>query len=79
MRGTVEGRLFCSEDLFQRIVIQPASITELVFGGHAVHLVRTNDCAHLPPEPPEPEKTTNSEPAESTIQAEPVAQTAQGA
>jgi hypothetical protein len=38
-------------DLFQRIVIQPASITELEFSAFTPRLLRTNDCAHLPPEP----------------------------
>lgn len=38
-------------DLFQRTVIQPASISELEFNGLAPRLIRTNDCAHLPPEP----------------------------
>jgi probable phosphoglycerate mutase len=38
-------------DLFQRIVIQPASITELEFSAFTPRLLRANDCAHLPPEP----------------------------
>jgi probable phosphomutase (TIGR03848 family) len=38
-------------DLFQRLVIQPASVTELEFGPAVTRLIRSNDCAHLPPEP----------------------------
>ncbi len=43
-------------DLFQRINISPASITEFVFSIYGAYLVRCNDAAHVPPEPAE-EKT----------------------
>jgi probable phosphoglycerate mutase len=36
-------------DLFQRLVVSPASITELEFTPYRPTLVRLNDCAHLPP------------------------------
>lgn len=43
-------------DLFQRMAISPASITEFAFSPFGGHLLRCNDTAHLPPEPePEPE------------------------
>jgi probable phosphoglycerate mutase len=42
-------------DLFQRLEVSPASISELDFGPLRVRLVRLNDCAHVPPSPPEPE------------------------
>ena len=38
-------------DLFQRLVIDPASITEIEFSVMRPRLLRCNDCAHLPPEP----------------------------
>ncbi len=56
-------------DLFQRLVIQPASITELEFHSMIPHLMRTNDCAHLPPEPQAEETQEQGESAA----AEPVA------
>lgn len=37
-------------DLFQRLVIDPASITELELSAMRPRLLRCNDCAHLPPE-----------------------------
>ncbi len=37
-------------DLFQRLVIHPASITELSFTVAGPKLLRCNDCAHIPPE-----------------------------
>jgi probable phosphomutase (TIGR03848 family) len=42
-------------DLFQRLEVSPASISELDFTPLRVRLVRLNDCAHVPPaaEPPE--------------------------
>ena len=36
-------------DLFQRLEVSPASISELDFSPLRVRLVRLNDCAHLPP------------------------------
>jgi probable phosphoglycerate mutase len=36
-------------DLFQRLDISPASISELDFSPLRVRLVRMNDCAHVPP------------------------------
>ncbi len=36
-------------DLFQRLEVSPASISEVDFSLLRVHLVRLNDCAHLPP------------------------------
>ncbi len=36
-----------SLDLFQRIEVSPASITELVFDPHRPRLARLNDCAHI--------------------------------
>jgi probable phosphoglycerate mutase len=38
-------------DLFQRLVINPASITEFSFTAFGPRLLRCNDCAHLPPDP----------------------------
>jgi probable phosphoglycerate mutase len=38
-------------DLFQRLVIQPCSISELHFAGFRPAVMRVNDCAHLPPDP----------------------------
>lgn len=35
-------------DMFQRLEVSPASISELDFSGPRVRLVRLNDCAHLP-------------------------------
>jgi probable phosphoglycerate mutase len=55
-------------DLFQRIVIQPASITELEFSAFTPRLLRTNDCAHLPPEP----KTEEGEQSKDQPMAEAV-------
>ena len=37
-------------DLFQRLVVEPASITELVFGTFGARLLRCNDTAHVPAE-----------------------------
>jgi probable phosphoglycerate mutase len=39
-------------DQFQRLVIQPAAISELVFSPAGPRLLRCNDCAHLPEEKP---------------------------
>jgi probable phosphomutase (TIGR03848 family) len=36
-------------DMFQRLVVDPVSISELEFGPLRTRLVRCNDCAHLPP------------------------------
>jgi probable phosphoglycerate mutase len=36
-------------DMFQRLAIDPASISELELGPVRPRLVRCNDCAHLPP------------------------------
>lgn len=41
-------------DLFQRIDIAPASITELDFSPLMTRLVRLNDCCHVPPSPEPP-------------------------
>ncbi len=41
-------------DLFQRIAISPASISEFAFTAYGPHLLRINDGAHLPPEPETP-------------------------
>jgi probable phosphomutase (TIGR03848 family) len=38
-------------DLFQRLAISPASITEFAFGGMSPYLLRSNDTSHVPPEP----------------------------
>ncbi len=38
-------------DLFQRISISPASITEFAFSPFGAHLLRCNDTAHVPSEP----------------------------
>lgn len=38
-------------DLFQRLVIAPASINEIEFGSFRPAIVRINDCAHIPPPP----------------------------
>jgi hypothetical protein len=35
-------------DLFQRLVISPASLTELAFTRLGPRLMRCNDCAHIP-------------------------------
>jgi probable phosphomutase (TIGR03848 family) len=45
-----------SLDLFQRIAISPASITEFVFSPLGAYLIRCNDTAHIPPEPEEEPK-----------------------
>lgn len=45
-------------DLFQRLDISPASISELDFSPLRVRLVRMNDCSHVPPSPQEPEAAT---------------------
>lgn len=37
-------------DAFQRLLISPASISELAFTDDGPRLVRSNDCAHLPEE-----------------------------
>jgi probable phosphoglycerate mutase len=34
-------------DMYQRLAVDPASISELEFGGVQIRLVRSNDCAHL--------------------------------
>jgi len=36
-------------DLFQRLEVSPASISELDFSPLRVRLIRLNDCAHVPP------------------------------
>jgi probable phosphoglycerate mutase len=43
-------------DLFQRLSISPASITEFAFTPFGAHLLRCNDTAHVPPEPEEQEE-----------------------
>ncbi len=43
-------------DLFQRIAISPASITEFVFSPYGAFLVRCNDSAHVPAEPEKTEE-----------------------
>jgi probable phosphoglycerate mutase len=53
-------------DLFQRLEVSPASISELVFSPLRVRLVRLNDCAHVPPSPKEPEAEHLEESAEGT-------------
>jgi probable phosphoglycerate mutase len=58
-------------DLFQRLEISPASISELDFSPLRVRLVRMNDCAHVPPSP-EPEAGGEKSEA-STPEASPVA------
>jgi probable phosphomutase (TIGR03848 family) len=35
-------------DLFQRLVIDPASVSELAFTPHGPRLIRCNDAAHIP-------------------------------
>ncbi len=57
-------------DLFQRLVIQPASITELEFNSMMPRLIRCDDCAHLPPEPKAEEPQEDGEPS---VVVEPVA------
>ena len=58
-------------DLFQRIVIQPASITELEFSAFTPRLLRTNDCAHLPPEPKTEEgEQSKDQPVAETVEEE---------
>jgi probable phosphomutase (TIGR03848 family) len=37
-------------DLFQRVVVNPASITEIAFAGHGPLILRCNDCSHIPVE-----------------------------
>jgi len=49
-----------SLDLFQRLVVDTASISELGFHDLAARLVRVNDCAHVPPAPVEPEVATQA-------------------
>ncbi len=45
-------------DHFQRLEVNTASITELAFAPLRPRLVRLNDCAHVPPQPPAgPEKS----------------------
>ena len=34
-------------DMFQRLIVDPASISELEFGSAQARLVRSNDCGHL--------------------------------
>jgi probable phosphomutase (TIGR03848 family) len=43
-------------DLFQRINISPASLTEFVFSPFGAFLLRCNDTAHVPPEPEKKEQ-----------------------
>ncbi len=38
-------------DLFQRLMVAPASISEIEFGPFRPAIVRINDCAHIPPPP----------------------------
>lgn len=58
-----------SMDLFQRLDVSPASITELDFSPMQSRVVRLNDTAHVPPPLPAPEgteeagETTSPEPA----------------
>jgi probable phosphomutase (TIGR03848 family) len=49
-------------DLFQRLEVSPASISELDFTPLRVRLVRLNDCAHVPPAPETPEAEQASRP-----------------
>jgi probable phosphoglycerate mutase len=60
-------------DLFQRLEISPASISELEFSPLRVRLVRMNDCAHVPPssEPPaaaDPSAAENSPSARGALE-----------
>jgi probable phosphomutase (TIGR03848 family) len=52
-------------DLFQRLEVSPASISELDFSPLRVRLVRLNDCSHVPPAPEEPAGTEHAAPKES--------------
>lgn len=52
-------------DLFQRLEISPASITELDFSPLRVRLVRMNDAAHVPPASETPAADAPSEAEES--------------
>ncbi len=65
-------------DLFQRLVIEPASITEMVFGSFGARLLRCNDTAHLPAEPEEqaqpPAEPAAPEGQQSEAPAEPATQ-----
>ena len=46
-------------DLFQRLDVSPASVSELDFSPLRVRLVRLNDCAHVPPAKEEPQAVEN--------------------
>jgi probable phosphomutase (TIGR03848 family) len=48
-------------DMFQRLVVNPASITELMFTSFSPRLLRSNDSAHVPPEPPKEEADAAAE------------------
>ena len=50
-------------DLFQRLDVSPASITELDFSPLRVRLVRLNDCAHVPPPSETPAEGANADAA----------------
>jgi probable phosphoglycerate mutase len=59
-------------DLFQRLDVSPASISELDFSPLRVRLVRLNDCAHVPPAKEEP-KATGDAATDAPGDAEPAA------
>ena len=61
-------------DLFQRISISPAAISEFAFSTYGPHLVRVNDGAHVPPEPEAPAEAK----AEGEGAAESVSEAAAG-
>ena len=58
-------------DLFQRLDVSPASISELDFSPLRVRIVRLNDCAHVPPVKEEPQGAENT--ASAAGDAEPAA------
>ena len=58
-------------DLFQRIVVSPASVTVFELGEHGAAMVKCNDTGSLdelvpsPPKPDEPPHETSDEPTEA--------------
>ncbi len=52
-------------DLFQRLEISPASISELDFSPLRVRLIRMNDTAHVPASKEEPKETQENQAAET--------------
>lgn len=58
-------------DLFQRLDISPASISELDFSPLRVRLVRMNDCAHAPPPIKEEKMDENEEKREGEPNQQP--------